>query len=114
MILARKENDIIASVTMDAPENGCRPSVDVLFRSAAVAYGGDIIAVILTGMGVDGAGGVKSVKKAGGYVIAQDRETSVVWGMPGSAKATGMVDQVLPLKQIPDAIQAVMQKSGSE
>lgn len=91
-------------LTEDPPVNFCRPAADVLFMSAAALFGGSVLGVVLTGMGHDGANGVKSIKGAGGYVIAQDQETSVVWGMPGAAVATGMVDKVLPLGEIGPAL----------
>ncbi len=86
------------------PENGCRPSVDVLFRSAASVYNGDNITLILTGMGSDGAKGAGPLKRAGTHLIVQDEASSVVWGMPGSAVATGIVDEILPLGEIPQAV----------
>lgn len=86
------------------PENGCRPSVDVLFRSAASVYSGDAITLILTGMGSDGAKGAAPLKRAGAHLIVQDEASSVVWGMPGSAVAAGIVDEVLPLTDIPQAV----------
>jgi two-component system chemotaxis response regulator CheB len=89
----------------EAPtENGCRPSVDVLFRSAAMAYGGKLTAVILTGMGSDGTLGAKPLHEMGAYVIAQDKESSVVWGMPGSAVEAGVVDEVVSLDGVPSAV----------
>ncbi len=81
-------------------ENFCRPAVDVLFRSAAQVFGRNVLAVVLTGMGSDGALGVVEIARAGGEAIAQDEETSVVWGMPGAVAATGMASQVLPLDLI--------------
>jgi two-component system, chemotaxis family, protein-glutamate methylesterase/glutaminase len=82
------------------PENGCKPAADVLFRSSADCYGNELLAIILTGMGNDGTAGLGHVKRAGGHVIAQDQATSVVWGMPGSAVAAGVVDEVHPLSNI--------------
>lgn len=90
------------------PEKGCRPSADILFRSAAAAYQGNVIAIILTGMGNDGTKGAGTVKRSGGYVIVQDQETSVVWGMPGSAQNSGCADEVVPLGDIPNAVKAVI------
>ncbi|MBL8837988.1 MAG: chemotaxis response regulator protein-glutamate methylesterase [Alphaproteobacteria bacterium] len=84
----------------DAPENFCRPSVDPMFRSIAKAYGPAVLAVVLTGMGSDGARGGQSIVAAGGTVIAQDEGTSVVWGMPGAAAAAGICSAVLPLPDI--------------
>ena len=89
------------------PEHGCRPSADVLFRSAAAAYGADAVGVILTGMGSDGTDGLGALRRAGAAVIAQDEASSTVWGMPGSAVAAGHVDQVLPLDAIAAAVQAL-------
>ncbi len=82
------------------PENHCRPSADVIFRSAALQFGAGVVGVILTGMGTDGAKGVSPLQRAGAYVIAQDEESSVVWGMAGTAVASGRVHKVLPLEQI--------------
>ena len=91
--------------TNDQPaENGCRPSADVMFRSAAAAYRSDLVAIVLTGMGRDGTAGLGTVKRAGGYVLAQDEASSVVWGMPGSAVEAGVVDEVVPLGAIADAV----------
>jgi two-component system chemotaxis response regulator CheB len=93
-------------LTGTPPVNFCRPSADVLFVSAAEAFGRHVLAVILTGMGNDGAEGAKVIAAAGGIVFAQDRKTSVVWGMPGAAVATGIVDKVLPLESMPQAMAA--------
>jgi NAD(P)-dependent dehydrogenase (short-subunit alcohol dehydrogenase family) len=81
-----------------------RPSVDVLFRSAAQAAGPNAVGVILTGMGDDGADGMAELKAAGARTIAQDEETSVVFGMPREAIARGAVDEVLPLGRIAHAL----------
>lgn len=82
------------------PVNRHRPSVDVLFDSVAEVVGKNAIGVILTGMGSDGAAGMKRMQEAGAPTIAQDEKTSVVWGMPGSAVQHGGVDEVLPLDAI--------------
>ncbi len=92
-------------------ENGCRPSADVLFRSAATVFGNSVAAIILTGMGRDGTAGLGAIKRAGGYVFAQDEATSVVWGMPGSAFEAGVTDELLPLNQIARSVAAVVQRS---
>jgi two-component system, chemotaxis family, protein-glutamate methylesterase/glutaminase len=81
-----------------------RPSVDVLLESVADVWKGPMMAIVMTGMGADGARGVKAVKQAGGLVIAQDRDTCVVYGMPKAAYDTGCVDRLVPLDQIPDHI----------
>jgi two-component system chemotaxis response regulator CheB len=80
--------------------NFCRPAVDPLFASASHVYGCGALAVILTGMGTDGALGAGDIAAAGGSVIAQDEATSVVWGMPGSAAHAGVCSAVLPLDEI--------------
>ena len=80
--------------------NFCRPAVDPLFASAARVYGCSALALILTGMGTDGALGASEIAAAGGSVIAQDEATSVVWGMPGSAAHAGVCSAVLPLDEI--------------
>jgi len=77
-----------------------RPSVDVLFRSAARSAGSNAVGVIMTGMGDDGARGMEEMKRAGAHTIAQDEATSVVFGMPKEAIARGCVDQIVPLSQI--------------
>ena len=88
----------------DPPENACRPAVDVLFRSAAATYGRRSIAVILTGMGTDGRAGAARLKAEGAYVIAQDEQSSVVWGMPGAVTKAGLADEVRPLDSVAAAV----------
>jgi two-component system chemotaxis response regulator CheB len=90
------------------PENGCRPAADVLFRSLAATLGRDVLAVILTGMGCDGTAGLRAVRRAGGYIIAQDEASSVVWGMPGSAVRAGVADEVRPLSEISATVAAIV------
>jgi two-component system chemotaxis response regulator CheB len=79
---------------------GFRPSCDVLLKSAANAFGDRAIGVVLTGMGRDGARGLKDIRNRGGHTIAQDQATSVVFGMPGESIALGAAEKVLPLDQI--------------
>ncbi len=86
------------------PVNRHRPSVDVLFRSVAENVGMNAVGVILTGMGDDGARGMKEMHAAGAPTIAQDEQTSVVWGMPGQAVKLGGVDKIMPLDAIPAQI----------
>jgi two-component system chemotaxis response regulator CheB len=104
MRLVRGENNIQVHLNQDPQENSCRPAVDVLFRSVAEAYGGGVIAVILTGMGQDGLLGVRVLKDLGASVLVQDNPTSVVWGMPGAVANANLADAVLPLKDIVPAI----------
>jgi two-component system, chemotaxis family, protein-glutamate methylesterase/glutaminase len=83
--------------------NRHKPSVDVLFRSVAQNVGRNAIGLLLTGMGKDGARGLKEMREAGSPTIAQDEATSVVWGMPGEAVAIGAAEKVLPLGEISTA-----------
>jgi two-component system chemotaxis response regulator CheB len=91
-----------AKIVLDdgPPVHFSKPAVDPLFSSAAVAYGAGALAVVLTGMGSDGAEGASRIADAGGNVIAQDEPTSVVWGMPGAAAHAGACAAVLPLDEI--------------
>lgn len=86
------------------PENGCRPAADVLFRSAARVMGDRVVACVLTGMGQDGLRGCEEIRAAGGRVLAQDQESSVVWGMPGAVVHAGLADDVVPLAHMAGAI----------
>ena len=86
------------------PENFCKPAVDVLFRSAAQSFGPGALGVVLTGMGSDGLEGSRAIVAAGGAVIAQDEETSVVWGMPGMVAKEGLAAAILPLDEIAVAV----------
>lgn len=81
-----------------------RPSVDIMFRSVARFAGRNAVGVILTGMGSDGAGGMREMKDAGAATIAQDEASCVVYGMPKEAVARGGVDHILPLAAIPAKI----------
>jgi two-component system chemotaxis response regulator CheB len=86
------------------PVNRHKPSVDVMFRSVAQSAGTHAIAVLLTGMGTDGAMGMKEMHDAGAKTVIQDEQTSVVWGMPGAAFKLGCVDYVLPLEGVANKI----------
>lgn len=90
----------IIGLTKEDPIWGVRPAVDKLFISASTTYGNKIISVVLTGMGKDGAEGTIVVKMNKGITIAQDEDSSVIYGMPKCAYETGCVDYVLPLKNI--------------
>jgi two-component system chemotaxis response regulator CheB len=91
-------------VNQDPPEHSCRPAVDVLFRSVARTYGPHALAVVMTGMGSDGAIGARAIRQAGGETLIQDQASSVVWGMPGAVAAAGLADQILPLSAIAQEI----------
>jgi two-component system, chemotaxis family, protein-glutamate methylesterase/glutaminase len=83
------------------PVGGFRPAATFLFDSAAKVFGASVLALILTGMGEDGVEGLRAVREAKGWILAQDESSSVVWGMPGAAVAAGLADLVLPLDAIP-------------
>jgi two-component system, chemotaxis family, protein-glutamate methylesterase/glutaminase len=91
-------------LNQDALENSCRPAADVMFRSLAQIYGKELLGLVLTGMGSDGAKGAKVICDAGGEVIVQDQATSAVWGMPGAVVALGCATEELPLLQIPEVV----------
>ncbi|MCR4301953.1 MAG: chemotaxis response regulator protein-glutamate methylesterase [Sulfuricaulis sp.] len=104
MSIMRAAGGYAVRVYHDEPVNRHRPSVDVLFASAAPAAGKDAMGILLTGMGSDGARGLHAVKQAGGYTIAQDEKSCVVFGMPEQAIRLGAVRQVVPLDRIANAI----------
>jgi two-component system chemotaxis response regulator CheB len=97
LVFERTGQEVRIRVVNPAPEQRYVPSVDVLFTSAAATFAAKTVAVVLTGMGNDGHQGVMAIKKAGGAAIAESEESSVVFGMPKEAIATGCVDTVVPL-----------------
>jgi len=100
MLVEGKGTEQILRIVDAPPENFCKPAVDPMFRSVAKVFGRRALAVVLTGMGSDGAKGGAVIVEAGGTVIAQDEETAVVWGMPGAAAQAGICSAVLPLPEI--------------
>ena len=100
--------DRTLSLTQTELVHFVRPSADLLFESTAASYKERAIAVVLSGSGKDGAMGVKAIKKMGGTVIVQDEKTSEFFGMPDAAQQTGMVDFVLPLREIAPALQTLV------
>jgi two-component system chemotaxis response regulator CheB len=104
LMLVRDGARYVCRLNDGPPVNRHRPSVDVLFRSVAANAGQNAVGAILTGMGDDGARGMKEMHDAGAPTIAQDEQTSVVWGMPGQAVKLGGVDKILPLDAIPAQI----------
>ncbi|WP_440637494.1 protein-glutamate methylesterase/protein-glutamine glutaminase [Bradyrhizobium sp. PUT101] len=100
MRVVRSGADVAISLDDGPAVNFCKPAVDPLFTSAIDVWHGNILSVILTGMGSDGMRGGKDIVAAGGSVIAQDEASSVVWGMPGAAANAGICAAILPLNQI--------------
>ena len=100
-----KQNDLLfINLTDSPPENFCRPSADPMFRSLA-KISSNILAIILTGIGQDGLKGAQEIVQTGGVVIAQDKETSVVWGMPGAVATHGLCSNILPINEIASYIE---------
>lgn len=100
MIVEQRGVNVHLRTLRTAPENSCRPAVDVLFRSVARVYGFRALGLVMTGMGQDGLRGAEQLHNAGAKVLAQDEATSVVWGMPGFIVHAGLAEKVLPLPEI--------------
>ncbi|WP_144394491.1 protein-glutamate methylesterase/protein-glutamine glutaminase [Pleionea sediminis] len=104
LLVTKRQGKLFGSIEKTELVNRHRPSVDVLFDSVVKATGKKTLGIILTGMGADGAAGLKNIKLAGGITLAQDEASSVVWGMPGAAVKMDAATKVLPLQKIPQAI----------
>jgi two-component system, chemotaxis family, protein-glutamate methylesterase/glutaminase len=109
-LTANPQGAVILRITDDPPENGCRPAVDYLFRSAALHFPGRSVAAILTGMGNDGTEGLRMLKRGGCFAIAQDEASCVVYGMPKEAIQAGVIDTVVPL----DTVAGIISRSVRE
>jgi two-component system, chemotaxis family, protein-glutamate methylesterase/glutaminase len=104
MVVEKMDGAIRLGIHQGPHENFCRPSADVLFRSVADVFGAHTLAVVLTGMGKDGVAGCHQLKQKGAQILAQDKASSVVWGMPGLVSEAGLADKVLPLRLMVDEI----------
>jgi len=105
MTVARGQNGAATIALNDGPlVNFCKPAVDPMFETAAAVWDHWVLGLVLTGMGADGLRGAQALTAAGGAVIAQDEPSSVVWGMPGQVTNAGLASAVLPLDQIPAAL----------
>jgi two-component system chemotaxis response regulator CheB len=113
LLLKRSGANYMTELSQSEPVNRHRPSVDVLFESAARVAGRNVVGVILTGMGKDGARGMAQMKQAGAYNVAQDEASCVVYGMPKEAVAAGGVDEILPLGELARRVIAVVGASRS-
>jgi len=110
-LIVKSENDnYYCSINRNPVENGYYPSINFLFRSVAGLYRENLIALIMTGMGSDGTSGLATVKRKGGYIIAQDEKSSTVWGMPKSAIDINLVNKVLDYREMPDYISKIIKK----
>lgn len=112
LLLKRSGANYIAELSDGPPVSRHRPSVDVLFRSAANCAGKNAIGIIMTGMGDDGAAGMLEMHQAGAYTMAQDEESCVVFGMPKEAIARGGVDEVVPLHDMSRRLSAWLSSQG--
>jgi len=113
LLLARSGANYQTQLDQGPPVNRHRPSVDVLFQSAAINAGKNAVGVILTGMGKDGAAGMLKMKEAGAYNFAQDESTCVVFGMPREAIAVGATHEVGPLQELPGMVLDFLTKNSS-
>ena len=109
MRVASRGDKYVLELSTEEPVKGLRPAVDVLMESVAKLKNLKKVAVIMTGMGSDGAEGITEIKRSNGYIIAQNEESSIVFGMPKLAIETGCVDKIVPLKNIAHEVMKVME-----
>ncbi|HEY0256518.1 MAG TPA: chemotaxis response regulator protein-glutamate methylesterase [Candidatus Methylacidiphilales bacterium] len=100
MEIERAEPGVTIRLHQGPLENSCRPAVDPTFRSAVECFGSRVLGIVMTGMGQDGLQGSRCIRDAGGQILAQDRKSSVIWGMPRFVVEEGLPDEVLPLDQL--------------
>jgi two-component system, chemotaxis family, protein-glutamate methylesterase/glutaminase len=100
MVVEDRRGSVLVHIIDSEPGQNYRPCVDITFISAAKAYPGKALAVVMTGMGADGRDGARALKQSGSYIWAQDESSCVVYGMPMAVAEAGLVDQVLPLSDI--------------
>ncbi|MBQ3759492.1 MAG: chemotaxis protein CheB, partial [Synergistaceae bacterium] len=108
LIVKRRAGTAVCGLSDAPPVLSVKPAANIMFLSVADEYGGNVLCVILTGMGRDGTDGAKALKRRGAYVIAESQKTCVVYGMPKAAADAGIVDEILPLNEIPDAMVRVV------
>lgn len=112
MLIRRDKCEYRVELSDAAPENSCRPAVDVLFRSVAEVCGERSLGVVLTGMGRDGTEGCRRLSKRGAAVLAQDQASCVVWGMPRAVAEEGLAHKILPLSEIASEMKRYAQRSS--
>ena len=100
MTVRRQGDRVLIDTNQNERENSCRPSADVLFRSAAEVWGGNVLGVIMTGMGKDGLEGCRCIRPLGANIVCQDEASCVVWGMPKAVCDAGLADRIVPLGDI--------------
>lgn len=104
-LVFRRRSGAVVCELMDAPPVlSVKPAANIMFMSVADEFGGNAVCVVLTGMGRDGTDGATILHRKGAWVIAESQKTCVVYGMPKAAAEAGIVDEVLPLNEIPDAL----------
>jgi two-component system chemotaxis response regulator CheB len=104
LTLERTADGVVLRTNLEPPENSLRPAVDVTFRSVASVYGGECLAVVMTGMGHDGTRGCEHIVDQGGRVIVQDEASSVVWAMPQAVVEAGLAEEIVKLESLAEAI----------
>ena len=113
-LAVRRTSDgaVVCMANDGPPERSCKPSADVLFRSAAETWGSGTLALVLTGMGHDGLAGCRHIHEAGGTVIVQDEASSVVWGMPGAVAREGLAAATVPLGELAPVLARALRRSA--
>ena len=116
MVVRRYKDDsgdpvLVVGLNENPPENSCRPSVDVLFRSLAAQYEGNMLGVIMTGMGSDGCEGIRAMKRRGCLCLSQTESTCVVYGMPLAVDEAGLSDEQIPLERLADRITYLVKRN---
>jgi two-component system, chemotaxis family, protein-glutamate methylesterase/glutaminase len=111
LVVARRGQRYELALNEDPPVLSCRPSANLLFQSAAAAYGASVLGVVMTGMGQDGLDGAAAIRKAGGMIFVQDEASSVVWGMPGAVVKAGLHSRIIPLGCLAEVVHGAVLQS---
>ena len=112
--VVRQGEHVVTRIHQGPHENSCRPSADVMFRSLAAVYGPQVLAIVMTGMGNDGKKGCEHLKSLGASVLAQDEDSSIVWGMPRAVVSAGIADEVLTPLEIAERINRIVKSREPE